>query len=111
MQVLVQVVSADNLVFFYLEILKKWHKLLLEPNSQNVINPPKNIEHTIYVDGINGRDWKDGKTEGTALKTIQKAMKNVQSGTQIIVKNGNYQNYKFGSGKKLLKSYLRISHV
>ena len=78
------------------------YKLLIEPNSKNVINPPKNVQHTLYVDGINGRDWKDGKTEGTALKTLQKAMKNVQSGTQIIVKNGNYQNYKFGSGKKLL---------
>ena len=38
-------------------------------------------------------------------------MKNVQSGTQIIVKNGNYQNYKFGSGKKLLTKLYKKEHV
>ena len=30
------------------------------------------------MDGENGRDWKDGATEATALKTLQRAAKIVK---------------------------------
>ena len=66
-------------------------------SSKGVIDPPV-IQNTIYVDGQNGRDWKDGSTEATALKTLQKAMKTAKSQTQIIVMDGEYKNYNYGNG-------------
>ena len=39
-------------------------------SKTSVIDTPR-IEHTLYVDGINGSDSNDGLSEDTALKTLQ----------------------------------------
>ena len=52
----------------------------------------------LYVDAENGRDWKDGTTEATALKTLQRAAKVVKDKTKILVKNGIYRNQHFYNG-------------
>ena len=43
-------------------------------------------------------DWKDGSTEATALKTLQRAAKVLKDATKIIVKNGIYKNQHFYNG-------------
>ena len=54
---------------------------------------------------------KDGHTEATAIKTFQKAMKIIQSKTEIIVKNGTYTNYNFGNGNKNNPAVFSINNL
>lgn len=62
------------------------------------IESPK-ISNSIYVDSVNGRDWKNGQSESTAVQTLQKAVQILENGTQILLKNGIYKNKNFGSGE------------
>ena len=62
------------------------------------IESPK-ISNSIYVDSVNGRDWKNGQSESTAVQTLQKAVQILENGTQILLKNGTYKNKNFGSGE------------
>ena len=71
--------------------------LLLDPDSKDVIDSPETV-NILYVDAINGRDWKDGTTESTALKTLQRTAKVLKDATKIIVKNGVYKNQHFYNG-------------
>ena len=64
-----------------------------------MIISPK-FEITLYVDGKNGLDSNDGLTEETALKTLKGTKEHLQSGTQILVKDGTYRNEDYGSGNK-----------
>ena len=57
------------------------------------------ISNSIYVDSVNGRDWKNGQSESTAVQTLQKAVQILENGTQILLKNGTYKNKNFGSGE------------
>ena len=66
---------------------------------RHAINSPQ-VENTLYVDAENGDDLNDGSTEGKALKTLKKASKLVNSKSEIIVKNGEYTNSNYGTGKK-----------
>ena len=62
-------------------------------NSQHSaarINSPK-FETTLYVDAKNGLDANDGLSEATALKTLKGTKEHLQSGTQILVKDGTYR--------------------
>ena len=67
--------------------------LISNHNSQHPaarINSPK-FETTLYVDAKNGLDTNDGLSEATALKTLKGTKDHIQSGTQILVKDGTYR--------------------
>ena len=66
-------------------------------NANDVIAPPK-IEHTFYVDGLNGSDDNDGASEQTAFRSLKYAIKNTGNKTKIYVMNGEYNNDDFGNG-------------
>ena len=97
--VLLEIHATGDLLFCYLLIHQKFqNKLSLkDPDSKNVIQSPKTV-NVLHVDAENGRDWKDGATEATALKTLQRAAKVVKDKTKILVKNGIYRNQHFYNG-------------
>jgi parallel beta-helix repeat protein len=45
---------------------------------------------TYYVDGVNGRNTGDGKSEATAFATIQAAQDATKPGDTVLIKNGTY---------------------
>jgi len=59
------------------------------------------ITKTFYVDAASGRDSNDGLTEATAFKSIRNAFKSEHKsdGMEILVKDGSYPNYKYGTGE------------
>ena len=52
----------------------------------------------IYVDGINGKNWRDGTTPETAFQTVGKACQTTGSHTAIWIMNGTYNNHNYGNG-------------
>ena len=94
-------------IYQYLVVLPAL--VILVKAGEEIVDSPL-ISNVLYVDGNNGRDWKDGQTEENALKTLQKAAKLATSGTQILVKDGIYQNYrqlnsKHGKGIEILHRF------
>merc|ERR1719322_2232637 len=79
-------------------------------SKTSVIDTPR-IEHTLYVDDINGSDSNDGLSEDMALKTLQEAKKHLLSGTQVLVKDGTYRNEGFGSGSNDNKAVLNVREM
>jgi hypothetical protein len=45
---------------------------------------------TYWVDGVNGRDSNDGRSEATAWKTITKAANTLTAGQTVYIKGGTY---------------------
>ena len=66
-------------------------------SPDEVLSPP-NIQHTVYVDGVDGDDDQDGHSQSAAFKTLNHAMKSVSPKTRIYVMSGEYTNVGYGQG-------------
>ena len=61
------------------------------------LSPPV-IQHTVYVDSVNGDDDQDGHSQSAAFKTLKHAIQSVSPKTRIYVMTGEYRNEDFGQG-------------